>query len=593
MDERVKLSCENNNYPHPFNLIPTDYDFELNKIKIKNLFDKVSFCDVIVLRKLNCVIFLCKLLNINYNENFVSSIIVMPHHNKGRGNFDNNRGRNNDNRGGYSQRGNHQRQNKRPFDKISEKPVNKVVEPDNRQAPVQVWENQVPSTSSAPVRQMPTTSSAPVKQMPSTSNDVAYEKPSKVPRTAKPFNIRQEGAVESKKRLSDLQAMPYLERRGLTQLLSGNRRFHLMAFKGVPKFIKTSQFMIDMISNFAEIKERCFVSIHSSTNQTNDELVDYKIGFNSLKIVSRLRDVFGTGSINLYMTDVLVVYPDPKDMKMCEFNRIMDSEMANANEKNPWEISHENATLLDVVMMLEKVCAEKFWALSAICCNGRKTFINIIDSSILNNLHKYAGESSFSIKPGETAVFTGLIPSELLAPESSKETPINESRTGRMTKEEILKHSGFKALVDKHSEDTKHALFNRIKDSVTDCQKTLSNQMNEIESRSMNEIAKGFNRERYIRDQLEYHSERLNTIENNISLITNTVTKSFDLFSKYVDMRNYKITKKREGRPEKSPATVNSSTNERTVDYNEHMGQENNDTRGHNYQVTHAIEEEL
>jgi hypothetical protein len=90
------------------------------------------------------------------------------------------------------------------------------------------------------------------------------------------------------KRFKDISMLSYLERRNLKPLLTGNPRFHLVDFNGVPKYIKASVFLSDMTLHLSEIRAKSIISVHSIVNAADSNLNDF---CNALDILSSIRQI--------------------------------------------------------------------------------------------------------------------------------------------------------------------------------------------------------------------------------------------------------------------------------------------------------------
>lgn len=379
--------------------------------------------------------------------------------------------------------------------------------------------------------------------MPSASNSIFNQSNDAVVRASgNPFNMTNQGNVEEekKRRIQNLAMLPYLDRRGLKALLSANPRFHLIEFKGVPKFIKTSVFLGDLIQAMSEIVGKSIISIHSHVNSSSNDLVDYKIGFNNVKIISRLQEVLGTGSFSLYKTEVQVVFPDLTAMSDCEYNRVVGDDFFTNGKNSPYKLSHASTHLLEVVIMLERVCLEKFWSISSICCNGENSFINLTDPSVVFCLNGFAHECQFVIEPSETTTFTGTIPSELLPIEGSPNTPINSASTAPLTPTELVKFDGFKAIFATHATNTRTALSTMIKRSLVESQACTSARMNNFEARIIQELLPLKNSASTFRAQLDLFANQLKSIDDKIDNLANVLTSTNDLLGKFVNKRDDK-----------------------------------------------------
>lgn len=285
---------------------------------------------------------------------------------------------------------------------------------------------------------------------------------------------------DSIKRLKEIKLLPFMERRNLKAIMCGNPRFHLVAFNEVPKIVKTSLFLSDLALSVPDIRSRNIISIHCNTNSANPNNVDYLIGFNSTKIIKRIKDIFGTGYVDLYKSNVQVVIPDLEDTKQCEYNRVVTEELTL--NKEPYVLKHDESSLISMVEMLEKICDDKFFYITAICCVGYETYINVNRSNLILNLTNAAQQFGYSIDNCDTIALTGSIPSELL-PQCDADTPLNASQTAKLSIEEIIKNNGFKSLYEKYEKDQKNQEVNLIKRSLRELERSVHSTLNRVEGR--------------------------------------------------------------------------------------------------------------
>lgn len=357
-----------------------------------------------------------------------------------------------------------------------------------------------------------------------------------------PFNLSNKVSVEEedKKRLRNLSLMPYLERRNLKGLLNANPRFHLMEFKGVPKFIKPSAFLEDLTQSMPDLKVKHFISIHIQRNASDDSFVDYKVGFNNIKIISRLKEIMGTGSIDLYKSSVQLVFPNVDELNMCEYNRVISDEIGGASAKNPYKLTHGSTNLLAAVKMLENVCQERIWFVTAICCNGIETYINLGDASLLFCLNRHSHDCKYKVEPSDTAAFVGLIPSEFIPPTDELTTPVNITATAKLMPEEIVKYNGFKVIFEKHATDVKTAQIDLIKRSLLETQSAVSSQFSNLEFHLEQEFNAIKGEVETCKIQLGINENNLNVIDGKIDVLNATINNTFELLTRYVTKRDDK-----------------------------------------------------
>lgn len=284
--------------------------------------------------------------------------------------------------------------------------------------------------------------------------------------------------VESIRRLKEISLPLYMQRRGLNAIMSGNPRFHLVGFNGVPKCIKTSIFLADMALNVPEVKSRTIISIHTTLNNCEPPTVNYLVGFNSVKIIKKLEEIFGTGYIELYKANVQVVIPDIQDTKECEYNHLVNDETQRSI--SPYKLTHKDTNLLNICEMLEEICGDKFGFVSAICCVGETTYINLNLPNLLLKLTEAAEKFAFKIAESDTIAMTGTIPSEYMGDESA-DTPINQAETAKLSTEEIVKFTGFKSLIEKHEKEKKNESTNLIKATLLSLERQLQSTMYQTE----------------------------------------------------------------------------------------------------------------
>lgn len=387
--------------------------------------------------------------------------------------------------------------------------------------------------------------------------------------TSNPFNMASKSSVDeqNQKRLTQLSMMPYLERRGLKGLLLGNPRFHLMEFKGIPTFIKTSEFLRDLIVGMPDIRAKSIISIHTTKCSSQEGFVDYKLGFNSVKIITRLKDILGTGMIQLYKNSVQLVFPDLTETKLCEFNRVVGSEYFLPMDKSPYKLTHETASLVDVVLMLEKVCMEKIWGVNSVCCNGENSFISLSDHNLLFCLNRFAIDYKFKIEPSDTATFAGTIPSELIPIEDTNpNAPTNGTQTAKLSSDDILKFDGFKSLFDKHVADAKNSQLMLIKRSLQDSQVAMSTALNAFENSIRHDLTSLNNSISIQRAQIDLLTNQFGSIDNKTDIINNNITRTYDLLARYVAKRDEKkkVDKLNKRLTQESGNSVNPSTNGKT-----------------------------
>lgn len=307
-------------------------------------------------------------------------------------------------------------------------------------------------------------------------NSRNFQKPSANPSAS--FMKKKDEENNTVNRLRDITMLSYMERRNLKGIMGGNPRFHLVGFNGVPKYVKTSVFLTDMTLHIPEIKPKNLVSIHSSINNANNQALDYQIGFNTVKIIKRLEEIFGTGYIDLYKATVQTVMPDIESNSNCEFNKVVNDAMTT--NKQPYKLTHKDMNLIKIIELLEDICGDKFQYISAICCTGETTYINIEYSALVLMLSNASTTRDFKIDPCDTVALTGVIPSEML-PSENLETPVNSTDTARMSPEEIIKFSGFKKIFEKFSKNQKDAEINMIKGSLRETQGNIQSSLREIE----------------------------------------------------------------------------------------------------------------
>jgi hypothetical protein len=288
------------------------------------------------------------------------------------------------------------------------------------------------------------------------------------------------------KRLKDISMLPYLERRNLKPLLTGNPRFHLVGFNGVPKYIKASVFLSDMVLHLPEIRARSIISVHSIVNAADSNLNDFQIGFNSVKIIKKLEEILGTGYIELYKSNVQVVIPDIESYNNCEYNRLVNDDLTL--QKQPYKLSHADMHILKIMEMLEEICGDKYHYISAICSTGNCTYINVNNSSSVLLLSSAAEKHKFKIEACDTIAITGSIPSALM-PAQECDTPINNSATAKLTPEEIVKYGGFKLIFDLHLKEQKDKELNLIKRSLRENQACIQTSMDENENKIAEKLA--------------------------------------------------------------------------------------------------------
>lgn len=356
-----------------------------------------------------------------------------------------------------------------------------------------------------------------------------------------PFNMNEKpsGESENQKRLRILSSVPYLDRRGLKGLLVANPRFHLIELNGVPKFIKASEFLHDLMTSMPNVKVKHVVSVH--IHEANADVVNYKIGFNNTRIIAGLKEILGTGTFQLYKKSVQAVFPNLAENKMCEFNKVVGDNFFQPVNKSPYMLTHKEASLLAVVEMLEKVCGEKVWGINSVCCNGFKSFITLSDPNLLFCLNRCASECNFSIVPSDTATFTGTIPSELIPFEDTNiKAPTNSSDTAKLSTEDLIKFDGFKILVDKHTADAKASHLTVIKRSMLEFQSTMNARMNEFESITNQEFMGLKNSIDIQRAQVELNSNQLKSIVEKSDIINENIIKTFELLNRYVYKRDEK-----------------------------------------------------
>lgn len=321
---------------------------------------------------------------------------------------------------------------------------------------------------------------------------------------------------ESTKILKDISMLPYLERRGLKGLLSGNPRFHLVAFNGVPKYIKLSMFLADMCTNIPEIKSKMIISVHTAISSSNRDLVDYQIGFNSLKVIKRLEEILGTGYVELYKGNVQIVIPDIEAYSNCEYNKVVTDEMTQT--KQPFKLMHKDMCVLNVIEMLEKICGEKIHFVSALCCTGEISYITVDHSALVINLNAAAESYKYKLEQSETIAMTGIIPSSLL-PQETQNTPLNASQTSKLTSEEIVKFNGFKKIFDQFAKQTKNEELNLLKRSLRESQNAIENSLSNNEKRISEKIFP-------LETKINAVYARLETIELKMHEMEQSITKA-------------------------------------------------------------------
>lgn len=283
------------------------------------------------------------------------------------------------------------------------------------------------------------------------------------------------------KRLKEITMLPYLERRNLKALLTGNPRFHLVTFNGVPKYIKASVFLSDMVLHIPEIKAKTIISVHSSVNAVDNNLIDFQVGFNSVKIIKRLEEILGTGYFELYKNSVQLVIPDIESYNNCEYNQTVNDDLTQ--HKQPYKLTHsQDMNILKVMEMLEEICNDKYHYISAICNTGNITYINVNNSSSVLLLSSAAEMNKFKIEACDTIAIIGTIPSSLI-PTHDIDTPVNISATSKMTPEEIVKFGGFKMIFEKFSKELKDKDLNMIKRALRESQATVQRSLDENERR--------------------------------------------------------------------------------------------------------------
>lgn len=282
------------------------------------------------------------------------------------------------------------------------------------------------------------------------------------------------------KRLKEISMLSYLEKRGLKAILTGNPRFHLVAFNGVPKYIKTSVFLTDLIRSIPDLRPKAVISIHCSQNKNDNETIDYLIGFNTIKIMKKLEEVCGNGYLNLYKKMVQFVMPDLESYNCCEYNVNVEEELTIT--KQPFKMTHTETNITEIITILENVCGEKFFHVSAICCTGETTYINVNHSALFFLLNKAADEFNYYIESSDTIAMTGIIPSALM-PAEIEDTPVNSSSTAKLSTEEIVKFNGFKSIYDNYAKELKNQEINLIKRSLRESEATLHNAFNDLENK--------------------------------------------------------------------------------------------------------------
>lgn len=256
---------------------------------------------------------------------------------------------------------------------------------------------------------------------------------------------------------------------------------HLVGFNNLPKYIKPSVFLADLTLHIPDIKPKNIISMHVAINNNDNEKLNYMIGFNSVKIIKKLRDILGTGMVKLYKDEVQVVMPDLQTTSYCEYNMIVNDNVEMA--KQPYKLTHKEETnALKVVEMLEEVCKEKIIHVNAICCTGLITFINISHSPLVLTLRNAADINGFELSESDTVALTGNVPSELL-PQVDDNTPINDSATARLTTEQVVKSYGFKAIMEQYSKEQKDQSVNLIKDSFVKMKEVMFRSFKDVEEK--------------------------------------------------------------------------------------------------------------
>lgn len=332
---------------------------------------------------------------------------------------------------------------------------------------------------------------------------------------------------DNNKLMNNFVIMPSLERRGLKDLLVANPLFHLIEFNGMPKSIKTSIFIEDMMRSLPNIiKAENIISIHSQKSFVADDIIDYKIGFSNTHIISQLREILGSNSVELYNAVVQLVYPDLRQMESCEFVRVIDIDLLDIGIKNHFKLSHVYTNLFRVILMLEQICQEKFWSISAICCNGEQTFINLSDPILHSCLVKYANEFHYKIEQSDTASFTGRIPLELIQFENPCNTQNNNASTAKLTSEELVKRNGFKSLLNKYTARVNDSQLTSIQRSLLELRTFMNSRMSQVESKISHEIFPLKN--------------SVLTLEKTVNRNTNTTSLMHSLLDNYVTEREDK-----------------------------------------------------
>lgn len=90
---------------------------------------------------------------------------------------------------------------------------------------------------------------------------------------------------------------------------------------------------------------------------------------------------------------VQILIPDVESNSNCEYNKLIDDDLTQ--NKQPFKLSHEETNTLKVAEILENICGEKYNFVSAICCTGNVTYINVNHPSLIFVLSNAAESNNF------------------------------------------------------------------------------------------------------------------------------------------------------------------------------------------------------
>lgn len=342
---------------------------------------------------------------------------------------------------------------------------------------------------------------------------------------------------------------PTFDDRNLKALLIANPRFHLVTFNGLPKYIKTSMLLNDLALSIPEIKPKSILSVHSYKNSANDNLKDFKIGFDSIKIIEKLEKFCGTGYKELYKVMVQFVMPDIQSNSDCEYIKPASDDLTR--NKQPFKLIHHDTTLAKITEKLEGICGDKFEFITSICCIGEATYINVSHSALVFLLSTPNESYGFKIEPSSSIALTGTIPSELM-PIVNSDTPINANATSRMTPEEIIKFNGFKSLHDSFLKEQKDHEVNLIKRSLLESQASIQRTLNDMGERLEQKLTP---LEVKIMAENSRLHEIIKKLESNQNRLITMMTLIHESSKAQGDVTNTKRTTSKRGQRSVNPST--------------------------------------